>query len=206
MDQEQISGWLRNSAARELIVVEAARSARERPDQPDALDLILQAQKERQEPPSAKRETKAQALYEQALRLDPASVRAMAGLATTILMRFARLNGSNTGPDLYRARDLIAAAEEIAPMDARVLWLRGEWLRVLQSWTEAEVAFDQVLTVYPHYDLAVEMLGVCEVQLGQSEDAIPLFREADPQRSSQSGHLGALFATGAGPAVHGEIR
>src|SRR5271165_7193306 len=71
-DQEEIAGWLRKSVWRQLTIVEAARSARERPDHPDALDLILQARAADIDPPSTKRSTERQSLYEQALRLDPA--------------------------------------------------------------------------------------------------------------------------------------
>jgi adenylate cyclase len=176
-DQEEIAGWLRNSIRRQIINAEAARSARERPDHPDALDLIIQARAVQQGPPSAKRFAKMQALYEQALRLDPASASAMTGLATTILTRSVRLGASITEADLDRAQELTATSEAIAPTEVAVLWTRGWLLRVQQRYPEAEVAFEHVLSVYPHFDGAIEMLGVCKIQLGLSEEAIPLFQK-----------------------------
>ena len=176
-DQEEIAGWLRNSVIRQLIRVEAARSARERPDHLDALDLRLQARAAVQEQPSAKRATKAQALYEQALRLDPTSVEAMIGVANTILIRSARFGGDLTATELDRARELTAATEATAPTKPAVLWLRAELLRVQQRWPEAAAAFEHLLSVYPHYDPAVQILGICKLQLGQSDDAIALFQK-----------------------------
>jgi adenylate cyclase len=176
-DQDELAGWLRNSVIRQLMSIEAARSARERPDHPDALDLILQARAAALEPPSTKRGTKARALVEEALRLDPTSVPAMIGVAANIMFAPTRLGGDLTGTDLDRAKDLTAAAEATAPMDFRVLWARAYLLRVLQRWSEAEAGFEHLLSVYPHFDNAVFMLGICKLQLGQSGDAIPLFQK-----------------------------
>jgi class 3 adenylate cyclase/TolB-like protein len=176
-DQEQIAGWLRNSVIRQLTRVEAARSARERPDHPDALDLRLQARAAAQEQPSASRTTKAQVLYEQALHLDPTSVEAMIGVANTMLLRYVRFGEDLTATDLDRVRQLTAAAQAIAPAQPAVLWLRAELLRVQQRWQEATAAFGHMLSVYPHYDPAIQMLGICKLQLGQADDAIALFQQ-----------------------------
>lgn len=100
----------------------------------------------------------------------------MIGVALTIMLGDFRLAGDLTGTDLDRARDLTAAAEAIAPMDARVLWAHAYLLVVQQRWPEAEAGFEQLLSVYPHFDWAVHMLGTCKLRLGQSEDAIPLFQ------------------------------
>jgi tetratricopeptide (TPR) repeat protein len=176
-DQEEIAGWLRNSVIRQLIKIDAARGARERPFDPDAEDLHLQALATLMEPPSTIRQAKARDLNEKALRLHPTSVRVMTGLATTIITDATRLGGNLTATDLDRAKELIASAEAIAPTDPWVLWARAYLLRAEQRWPEAEVAFEHVLSVYPHFDLAVRMLGICKLRLGQSQDAIPLFQK-----------------------------
>jgi hypothetical protein len=46
---------------------------------------------------------------------------------------------------------------------------------IQERWPEAKLPF--VLNAHPHYDLVNFMLGECELRLGQSEDAIPLFRK-----------------------------
>lgn len=177
MEQDEITGWLRNSVRRQLVKIEAARSARERPAHPDELDLVLQGDVALSEPPSAMRGAKAQALYEQALQLDSASVVALTGLADTLVNRVTILGEDLTGADLDRAEELMAAAEAVAPAHPRVLWTSAYILRVRQLWPEAAVAFEHVLSVYPHLDGAVLMLGICKLQLGQSEEAIPLFQK-----------------------------
>jgi adenylate cyclase len=177
IDQDEIVGWLRNSVIRQLMRIEATRGVRERPDHPDALDLILQARVAMSEPPSTKRGEKAQGLYEQALRLDPTALPAMTGLAHAIIGDTARLGLDLAGIKLDRARELTAAAAAIAPSDASVLSVRAYLLRVQERWAEAEVAYERVLTVYPHDDAAVHMLGVCKLQLGRSDAAIPFLQK-----------------------------
>jgi adenylate cyclase len=176
-DQGEIASWLRNSVIRQLVHIEAARSVRERPDNPDALDLILQARGTIYDPPSRNRTMRAQALYEEALRLDPASVPAMTGLAATIIFRHVRLGENLSGTDLDRVRALTAAAEALTPTGPHVLWTRAMLVRLEERWLEATAAFEHLLSFYPHFDAAVEMLGVCRIQLGRSEDAIPLYQK-----------------------------
>jgi adenylate cyclase len=161
---------------RQLVIIEAARSVRERPDHPDVIDLILQARAETLQPPSPKRHAETLALYERALRADPTSVMAMVGVAETIMFGPTTVTGDVFAADLDRAKDLTAAAQAIAPMHMRVFWAQAFLLRFQQRWPEAAVSFERLLRVYPQFDGAVYMLGICKVQLGQSEDAIPLFR------------------------------
>jgi len=177
-DQDEIAGWLRNSVHYHLAIIEGARSARERPDHPDALDLLLQARAVFWSPPSLTRETKARALYEGALRLDPGSVPAMVGVASTIIGTVVSLGGDISATDYDRAQQLVAAAEALAPTDVKVMWARAFLARFQQQWPEAEAGFERVLRAYPHYDGAGTMLGICEVQLGRSEEAISVFQKA----------------------------
>jgi TolB-like protein/DNA-binding winged helix-turn-helix (wHTH) protein/tetratricopeptide (TPR) repeat protein len=176
--QEEIAGWLRNSVRRQLICVEAARSVRERPDHPDALDLVLQGHAVMRERPSADRRRKAQAIYERALQLEPVSLPAMAGLAELIINHFTALGADLTAPELHRADDLITAAEALAPTNAWVIGLCAYLLRLQQRWPQAEAAYERALSLYPHYDSYLRMLGICKLQLGRPEEAVPFLRSA----------------------------
>jgi len=62
-----------------MVDVESARSARKRPADANAFDLVLRARSLSNQPPSRERATEASTLYEQALQLDPTSVPAMIG-------------------------------------------------------------------------------------------------------------------------------
>jgi tetratricopeptide (TPR) repeat protein len=176
--QEEIGGWLSDAAARALVVAEAARSARERPDEPDALDLVLQARAVVAEPASARRWKEAQALFERAVRLDPGSVPALAGLANAIISQATEMGEPLGATDIGRAEELTEAAAAIAPTDPMVVWDRAYLFRVEQRWPEAEAAFEHLLNMYPHITNGVFMLGVCRLQLGRADEAIPLFSKA----------------------------
>ena len=71
----------------------------------------------------------------------------------------------------------MAAAEAIAPMISGFCGRAPTCCALQQRWPEAEAGFEHLLSVYPHFDEAVLMLGICKLQLGQSEDAIPLFQK-----------------------------
>jgi class 3 adenylate cyclase/TolB-like protein len=199
MDQEEIAGWLRNSVRRQLYKVEAARIAREPLDHLDALDLILLGRALYNDPPTEQRLTRQRTLFEHALRLDPTAARAMTGVADTIIDRVTRLGEYPGEKDLERAEDLITAAETLAPAALATLWARAYLLRVEQRWPEAEVAFERVLSVYPHFDMGVRMLAMCKIQLGQPEEAIPLLQKViredprEPDSQPNSIRLGQAF-------------
>jgi adenylate cyclase len=82
---EEIVQRLGNTLGWEMIQVEAARSARERPNNPDALDLTLRAQSLYNQPYSLERFNRIIDLLERAVELDPSSAAARALLAQTLI-------------------------------------------------------------------------------------------------------------------------
>jgi adenylate cyclase len=99
----------------EMVDAEAARSARERSTNPNAVDLVLQAGALQNQPTNLQRDAAAQVLYERALQLDPTSASTMARLAMTLMsQRFVRgfwLDGN----DIERVEKLVADVQSIAP-------------------------------------------------------------------------------------------
>ena len=77
--QERIVVRLRAALAMGLTDIEARRSARERPTNPDAFDLILRARAERNRPKSPDTLSEAARLFELALQHDPNSIEALTG-------------------------------------------------------------------------------------------------------------------------------
>src|SRR4051794_40476872 len=84
--QREIVVRIKGALRIKVLDYESARSARERPTDPDAFDLILRARSLwMNQPFSRQRGMEVASLYERALRLDPSSVPAMLGLAEVLL-------------------------------------------------------------------------------------------------------------------------
>jgi adenylate cyclase len=69
--QDDIVAHLRSVLNVKLIDLEGVRSARERPDNPDAHDLVLRARSLQHQARTRERNQAIIALYQQALELDP---------------------------------------------------------------------------------------------------------------------------------------
>jgi hypothetical protein len=82
--QEQIVVRMRVALNISLADIEAARSLRERPTNPDAFDLILRARAISLLPQTKDTVAQALRLYEQVLERDPNSVFALVGAADTV--------------------------------------------------------------------------------------------------------------------------
>jgi adenylate cyclase len=109
--QVNIVARLANSLGAELIRAEALRATRERPNNPDAVDLAMRggAMRLGVDFGSKANQDAAIALFERALAIDPELVPAMVGLARTLVDRVTTLysddpKGDITGRGLGRAR------------------------------------------------------------------------------------------------------
>lgn len=160
-----------------LVNAEAARSERDRPDDPDAFDLVLRARSLRTGPTRRGSVVAAKALYERALERAPGSVMAMTGLAFTLVAENVLLGEGQPG-NLGRAERLLAAAEAARPASLSVIWLRARVHRARGRWEEAIAGYQQVIDADPNAVTAYGQIGVCRLQLGQPEAALPMFREA----------------------------
>src|SRR6185437_400846 len=159
----------------QLVFAEAARSLRERPTNPDAMDLLLQGRAWEFQGPSLERITKSRKLYERALQLDPASVNARSALANALLDWFW-ISGQAAPVGFARIEQLVSDAEALAPNNPEVLWVSAYLLWHLGRWLAAEAAFQRLLASYPTWNGTELMLGLCYELLGKTDDAIGMFR------------------------------
>ena len=100
----------------QVVDIEARRSWRERPDSAELIDLVMRGKAVLNLPSSPATMIEARGLFEQALKVEPASVDGLAGVATTLVFEF--LNGYyETGGDerLGRAERLLNRALAIEP-------------------------------------------------------------------------------------------
>ncbi len=133
-----VDGRMRPALAMKLYEIESARSLRERPNDPDAFDLIVRAEALQQLPSTRQRAEEVKALYERALQSDPASVVAMVGLAD-FLINTRPFEGWGTFDDMQRSEQLLARAGAIEPespavLSATIYWLWSVHGRCRKSW------------------------------------------------------------------------
>jgi tetratricopeptide (TPR) repeat protein len=192
----------------ELIEAESRRSLRERPDNPDAVDLTMRGLAVWWRPRSKQNNEEARALFEQALLLDPLYPDALAGLAVT--------HATDVGPgfseapedQLRRAEDAAARALAIDPNHALAHYARGIVLmlgtrfeKTAQQgrFEEAILAYEAALAANPNFALPRLLIANCLNRLGRFEEALATAREGmrvsprDPQLNQF--HIAAVEAT-----------
>jgi adenylate cyclase len=176
--QEQIVTRMRSELGISLVEIEKARSLRERPTNPDALDLVLQARALENQPPSLQRNDQAKALYERALERDPSSVAAMLGIAFFLVNRRATTGSWGTLENMQRAESLLSQARAIAPASLKLLNVTGYWLQVMRRYGEAEAIAEEIVRRFPNYARGYYRLAQCKIFTGHAEEAIPLMQQA----------------------------
>jgi TolB-like protein/DNA-binding winged helix-turn-helix (wHTH) protein/tetratricopeptide (TPR) repeat protein len=196
--QEQIVTRMRDQLGISMVQIEAARSLRERPTNPDAFDLILRARAIRNLPPSPLRDKEALAQLERALTLDPNSVYAMTNVA--FLLTDAVSNEDwNDFEKLRRAETLLTRARAMAPDSEIVLNTYVYWLRRMGRCPEAIEEAERALKTDPNRMRVMvgiyNELAVCKVFTGHAEEALALQQEADrlnplsPWKFSRYSHM-----------------
>lgn len=160
-----------------LLDTEAQRSLRDRPDNPDAFDLVLRARSLQSRGIDRTRAAEAEALYERALQLDPNSVPALAGLASRLYGNNHLLHEGKPG-DLRRAERLLATAEALRPTSLTVVMLRAT-VRIWQNrCDEAIEAYRQVIDSDPNAWLSFSQIAICRMRRGELEASLDLLRES----------------------------
>jgi TolB-like protein len=120
---------LANSLEAELVKAESLRAMRERPNNPDPVDLVMQAAAAYSGGGSPSKLNEALGYYERALQLAPDLVPAQVGLAEALVLRVSLSLPGSTPQDLARADSLIARA------------LSAESSNALAHYVKAELAF-----------------------------------------------------------------
>ena len=163
--QEQVVMRMRDELSISLVQIEAVRSLRERPINPDAFDLILRVRSIRNLPPSPERDKQALALLERALELDPNSVYAMTSIAYFLTASVGD-EGWGDFKRLQRAERLLARARALAPGSEGVLNTYVFWLRTVGRCPEAIAAAEHALGTDPNGTRVLnrDLQRACNVQ------------------------------------------
>jgi adenylate cyclase len=169
--QERIVIRLRAALAIGLTDIEARRSARERPTNPDAFDLVLRARAQRNGPESPNSLAETARLFELALQHDPNSIDALTG-ATDALVESTLVN--DTTDSLDRAAHYLERAQTVDPHSELVLRSRVYLTRVRERWSELPEAAERFIEAYPNSDTGYNLLALVRIYQGRLEEAIPL--------------------------------
>ncbi len=169
---------LSTSVIRQLIDIESARGALERPGNPDAADLLLQAYSMFNRPLSSRTQPEVVALFERAVQMNTSSVEALAGLAGALLDELGGSDNPEAPARFERVEGLLRTAEMLQPRHAGVMQTRMYFLRVQERWPEAVAAIQQFNDAYPASSNGYYQLGTCLLFMGRAGDAIPALEES----------------------------
>jgi adenylate cyclase len=172
--QEAIVCRIGSALGIEVVDAESTRSVRERATNPDAFDLVLRATSLQNQPFSDQRNDAAQELYEQALTIEPGSLRAILGLFRTLFLYWSHRGVWKDGDAEERAIRLLAAAQSIAPQDEGVIFSTVRLLAAQGKWWEMMAAAQRVIDCYPGSAFGYLFLARGKIFTGEAETAIPL--------------------------------
>jgi adenylate cyclase len=162
-----------------MVDVESARSARERPSNADAFDLVLRARSLNNQPPSRERDAQAQTLYEGALQLDPSSVPAMLGVATVLINQSQGFLGQWAAADaLERAGKLISDARALEPTSEGVLIGALRLLDAQHRWEDMIPAAERLIQAFPNRVEGYDSLATAKRYTGRAGEAVPLYEKS----------------------------
>jgi TolB-like protein/class 3 adenylate cyclase/cytochrome c-type biogenesis protein CcmH/NrfG len=162
---------LANALGVELIRAEALRSIRERPNNPDAVDLAMRARARGHSAANNKAVNSDMIdLYERALALDPRNEQAMLGLADALYQRVNSLLSDDPAGDAARAEKLADSALALQPDDARAHMVKAEVFFANRQWRAAISQAEAALADDPNNPRAHSRVGFWKIFLGHSED------------------------------------
>ena len=171
--RDEIIRQISDELWRQLIATESARSARERPDNPDAVDILLQAGAIQNLTASPQQVPTLIALYERALQLDPSMTTALAGLAMSLLDNLTSPEDPTAPATFDRVEGLAAKAEALKPGSGQVMIARAYLLLWEGREPEATAILLNVVDRYPNLALGYHMLGLSRLFAGRAAEVIP---------------------------------
>ena len=156
-----------------LIDAESQRALRERPNNPDAVDLTMRGLALLNKPASRESMQSARALFEEALRLSPNHLQALNGLAQVMLIEWGSTWYAGSSDEHLEAMDrIVNQALAIKPDDALATYFQGYVLkRLRKNLNQALVAFERAIALDPNLAVAHNYVGQIKVFLGRANEA-----------------------------------
>jgi adenylate cyclase len=194
--QSEITGRLARTLNVELVRDSGRRIELERVDDPDASDLVMRGWAWYYRPFSAATYKEARRDFERALEIDPRSVDARIGLATSLLGNISGGWSSSEQQDQARAEQLLLEALERDTNRSMAHVAMGILRRLQLRLGESKMEFETAIALDRNNARAIFQLGQTMMWLGQPEAGIPLLEKAirlnphDPTLASHYAMLG----------------
>jgi TolB-like protein/class 3 adenylate cyclase len=156
-----------------LIDAESQRGLRERPNNPDSIDLTMRGLALLNKPASRESMQRARELFDEALRLSPGHLPALNGLANVMLIEWGSTWYTGSSDEHLEALDrIVNQALAIKPDDALATYFHGYVLkRLRKNLNQALVAFERAIVIDPNLAVAHNYVGQIKVFLGRASEA-----------------------------------
>jgi adenylate cyclase len=156
-----------------LIDAESQRALRERPNNPNAVDLTMRGLALLHKPASRESMQRAHELFEEALLLSPDHLPALNGLAHVLLIEWGSTWYTGSSDEHLEALDrIVNQALAIKPDDALATYFQGYVLkRLRKNLRQALVAFERAIAIDPNLAVAHNYVGQIKVFLGRASEA-----------------------------------
>ena len=154
-----------------FVRAESRRSERERPENPDAVDLLLRARWALDRGDLLADYQAGQRLLEAALREQPDFTEALAEFAWLLVCKLSNVDDPDQDADIARARQVIAQALLLAPDNGRALSAQGRLRAIEGDYAGAIASARAALAVQPNDVDADWVLGLAEYYLGHLDAA-----------------------------------
>jgi adenylate cyclase len=161
---------LANSLGAELVKAEALRAARERPKNPDAVDLAMRGTAIMNGTESLASVNEAIGLFERALSLDSNNVQALLGLSWALSDRAGDFADDNAANHLARAEQAVDAALAIQPDSSNAHITKSGVYNVKHQWGPAIAEAEKAIADDRNNAGAHAMIGQYKMFLGHAED------------------------------------
>ena len=169
--QVEFVARLANSLGLELVKAEALRAARERPNNPDAVDLAMRGWAAYQSfGPATVNE--ALGYFERALQLDPGHTGAKIGLAQALIDRFMWLGGGDEAVDIPRAEALVASALSAEPNNASAHFAKASLLGAKKQFSDQFAEIDAAIENDRNFAYAYASRGDMLTWAGRAAETI----------------------------------
>ena len=197
--QDEITARIAGAIGAELIDAESRRSLRERPTDPDAVDLSMRGWAALHHAPSREVVAEARLHFEKALGIDPCAVDALIGLAYSYARALNSGFSDNEQADHARGSEFAAKALALAPDRAQAHWVHGLLLRRPKRFEEAAAAFEKAIALDRNFAPAYGSLGDLLTWLGRPDETITVNKQAirlsphDPQLANWQFDIGGAY-------------
>jgi TolB-like protein len=176
--QDEVSARLANTLGVQLTQTESQRAQRERPTNPDAIDLAMRGWAALNRPRSPEHTREALGYFDDALRFDPELISALVGKARSLTYLVWLRWSASPATDLEEARTVIAKVIAVSPDNAMAHFVRGDILKSEKKLDLAIAEFETAIENDRNLALAYEALGHAKILLGRSPEAFAPIEKA----------------------------